>query len=83
MPKATTAILTGPTTILQNQQGTWDPTASSPQKGRSLVSGSIQWGDGSSTPWTGVPVLQSHTYSAAGTAGMRHQAVTQAMAQRG
>jgi hypothetical protein len=66
-PKPTTAKLNGPYTGSVGQSLIVDPTGSRPAPGATLKNGSIGWGDGDVTNWTGKPALESHVYQKAGT----------------
>ncbi len=66
-PKPTTAKLNGPYSGTVGQALTVDPTASTAQPGSTLKNGSIGWGDGDVTNWTGKPAVESHVYQKAGS----------------
>src|SRR6185436_2479173 len=43
-----------------------DPTLSRPSAGATLKSGTIGWGDGDTTAWSGKPAKESHIYQKEG-----------------
>lgn len=65
-PKVPTAVLPGPLASSAGVALTADPSRSSAPKGATLTSGSLQWGDGTTTTWKGAPAPIAHTYQQAG-----------------
>src|SRR4029079_617997 len=61
------AVIDGPLSATVNEPLVVDPTGSQPPKGQSLVSGTLQWGDGEMSNWSGIPTVTSHIYKVAGT----------------
>lgn len=67
-PKAPIASLTlSPLSVALGQPIVADPTGSKAARGATLKSGSLGWGDGDQTLWTGKPSLESHSYQKDGT----------------